>query len=304
MEKSKIASILQSRQTYSRVAQPVFLSVYFRTVILILIAFFVYHVSAGESESPEITAQGFNISITQEGILHDFGQLRVRFEVPKGIEELHVKERSYDVDLAKTPEISHFEFFDLKTQVRRMTDVTLNFQNYINKKIDSDGEYVIDLRVIDRKGNSASSELKLRVNPIITTREKMEEKALKQNHFRFQRVGKSNPTGVEIFGITWKTVDGDNVAIEISGTENNSSRLIKVNSLSYSQVRTKANLHQTISLGEEIPALLLVTANNMAAGSVFGILNNDKLYLLKVTESGTTVSTTGTTVTLTGEYKY
>ena len=124
------------------------------------------------------------------------------------------------------------------------------------------------------------------------------------HQFLFQRVGKSDPTGAGIFGITWKTVDSDAVTIEISGAEKSTCRLVKVLPSNYAKVKTQGQLDHAISLGEEIPFLHLAAANDEAAGSVFGVINQDKRYLLKVTDSEATVSTIGTTVTLTGEYKH
>jgi hypothetical protein len=266
--------------------------------------FWASSVGAAGAENPRITAQGFDISVIQEGMLHDFGQLRVRFEVPRGIEELYVKERSYEVDLAKTPEATHFALFDLKTQVRRLADVTLNFENYINRKIDSDGDYVVELRVTDRGGNSVFSRLDLRVKSPITTSEKPESKIVGVDQFVFQRVGRSEPTGTDRFCITWKTVDSDDVTIEISGDDKSSCQLVEIIPSNYATVETQGHLDQAVSLGEEVPLLHLSAANGKAAGSVFGVINKDKRYLLKVTGSEATVSTIGTTVILTGEYKH
>ena len=276
----------------------------FPQVFLLVLLLWATPVGADGAKNPRITAQGFDISVTQEGMLHDFGQIRVRFEVPLGIEELYVKERSYEVDLAKTPDTTHFAFFDLKNQVRRLADVTLNFENYINRKIDSDGEYVFELRVTDRAGNSVSSQLALRVKSPITTSQKAESKIVGVHQFLFQRVGKSQPTGADRFCITWKTVDSDDVTIEISAVEKSSCQLLKILQAKYVTVETQAQLDQAISIGEEVPFLLLSAANGNAAGSVFGVTNHDKSYLLKVTGSEATVSKIGTKVILSGEYKH
>lgn len=95
----------------------------------------------------------------QEGLLGELGRVRMRFEVPDRIEELYAKERSYDADLAKAPEMAHFPLFGLKTQVRMLTDVTLNVQNYINEKVEVEGVYVLELQVTDCKGKSAAKRI-------------------------------------------------------------------------------------------------------------------------------------------------
>lgn len=258
---------------------------------------------ADETRPPEITAQGFDITEVQQGPLGDFGRIRVRFEVPDRIEDLYIKERSYDVDLAKTPETAHFPLFGLERQVRQMTDVTLNFQNYINEKLDAEGEYVFELRVTDRSGRSASAKLRVRVVAAPRVEREPGDAAVETAPFRFTRIGASAVSGADDFGITWKTIESTRVVIELTKQKPGAEKLVELTPSDYDEVRSKRQLARKTS-GGDTPALHLSSANGKAAGSVFAVVNRQVPYLLKVTSSSTSLSEVGTTVTLIGEYKY
>jgi hypothetical protein len=258
---------------------------------------------AADTHAPEITAQGFDISDVQQGPLGNFGRIRVRFEVPDRIEDLYIKERSYDVDLAKTPETAHFPLFGLDRQVRQLTDVTLNFQNYINNKLDAEGEYVFELRVTDRSGRSASAKLRVRVVAGPRVKQEPGNTAVETAPFRFTRIGASAVSGADVFGITWKTIESTRVVIEITKKKAGAEKIIKLASSDYDEIRSRRQLARKTSGGDTL-ALHLATANNKAGGSVFAVVNRQVPYLLKITSSSTSLSELGTTVTLLGEYKY
>jgi hypothetical protein len=259
------------------------------------------HVAA--SSAPEITAQGFDIAETQEGLLGDFGRLRVRFEAPERIEALNVKERSYEVDLARTPETSHFSLFGLTAQVRQLTDVTLNLENYINQKMDSEGVYTFDLRVTDREGDTASTRLHVKVvSP--TGEEEPRSDIVQASTFRFTRVGTQHVSGAEAFGVTWKTVRAPGVVVKLTESPDGASKLVTIAPSVYKAVTTTEQLVEAIQNGTETSALRLETADSRAAGTVFGVINEGSPYILRITESNVSSSPTGTIVTLRGEYKH
>ena len=91
------------------------------------------------------------------GRLGEFGRLRIRFEAEARIAELVIKERSYEVDLASTRESENLHLFAAKRRVRDHRDITLDFENYINKKLDSEGQYHFSLTVKDKEGQSANA---------------------------------------------------------------------------------------------------------------------------------------------------
>ena len=88
-----------------------------------------------DNPPPQITAQGFTIDDIQVGALGSFSTLKIRIECVGRIQKLYIKERSYEVDLATTPEHSHFNLFGIAKKTLLRKDVTLDFQNYINKKL-------------------------------------------------------------------------------------------------------------------------------------------------------------------------
>ena len=277
---------------------------FYRSTLLLVVLAFAGYSQAKDIAAPEITAQGFDISVPQEGVLGSFGEIRVRFEVPERIDELYVRERSYDVDLAKTLEKSDFRLFGVKNQVRQLRDVTLNFQNYINEKIDKDGDYTIELRVTDRKGNSASGILLIRIDTLQTVSKQAENKTVETSAFRFERIGRSDVVGADDFGITWKTIESNQVLIEISKRDNGASKLVKITLTDYEDVITEEQLEGKIDQGNDVPVLQLATANHKATDSVFGVINHGMHYLLKVTDSDSSASPIGTRVTLIGEFKH
>lgn len=281
-----------------------FLSNFSRSTLLLVVLLFAGSLQAKDITAPEITAQGFDISVAQEGVVGAFGEIRVRFEAPERISELYVRERSYDVDLAKTVETSHFPLFGLKTQVRQLRDVTLNFQNYINEKIDSAGDYRIELRVTDREGNSVSGNLLIRVVNVVTASEQADNKPVEKSAFRFERVGASAVNGAEDFGITWKTIESNQVLIEISKQDKGASRLVEMTLEDYEEVMTEEQLEGKIAQGNDMAVLHLSTSNNKATNSVFGVVNQGVNYMLKVTDSDSSTSPQGTKVTLIGEFKH
>jgi hypothetical protein len=259
---------------------------------------------AAESATPEITAQGFDISDVKVSRLGDIGRLRVRFEVPERIEELYIRERSYEVDLAKTPETDHFNLFGIDRQVRQLTDVTLDFQRYINDKLNLAGEYEIELRVTDRKGGSASAVLLIRVLNETTELPEQSNDQVAFASFRFTRNGAADVSGAEALGISWKTVESNLVVIELAVSSAPTAHLFELVASDYDRVVNKTQLSQISIDSPEMSTLNLTAAGNRAAGSVFGVLNDEAPLIVKITGSHTALSEIGTTVTLEGEYKH
>jgi hypothetical protein len=241
---------------------------------------------------------------TQVGLLGDFGRLRVRFEAPHRIEQLTVKERSYEVDLARTPETGHLPLFGLKAQVRQVTDVTLNLEKYINKKTDSEGLYTFEFRVTDRKGKTASARLRIKVVSPPSDQKERTEEVVETSAFEITRIATHHVTGAEAFGITWTTVESEGVVIKLTKSGDGAGKLVTIAPAAYAAVTTREELSKAIENGTEMPALRLETANNTAAGAVFGVINEGAPYLLSVTESDASSSPQGTTVRLLGEYKH
>jgi len=109
--------------------------------------------------------------------------------------------------------------------------------------------------------------------------------------------------GAETFGITWKTVETNDVVIELTKERDGASRLTELTPSDYGEVRTRKQLAEKVSGGDDTSVLYFAAVHGKAAGSVFGVINREVPYLLKVTGSHTSISRLGTTVTLVGEYK-
>ena len=281
------------------------LSVLFPRFRLLLAALVLAAVSlAADALTPEITSQGFDITETQGGLLGDFGRLRVRFEAPDRIEQLTVKERSYEVDLARTPETGHLPLFDLKTQVRQLTDVTLNLENYINQKADSEGLYTFEFRVTDRKGETASARLQIEVVSPPSAQEERTDEVVETSPFEITRIAAQHVAGAEAFGITWTTVESEGVVIKLTRSGDTGGKLVTIAPAAYAAITTGEELREALRNGTETSALRLETANGKAAGAVFGVINEGAPYLLSVTDSDASSSRQGTTVRLLGEYKH
>jgi hypothetical protein len=245
---------------------------------------------AQSTSAPEITAQGFDMSKPQAGRLAKFGRLRVRFEAVDRISELVIKERSYEVDLANTLE----------------PDITLNFENYINKKLESDGQYYFSLTVKDKEGRSASTTLSVIVNREKTSLEIMEERLdrIDRGVFTFRRVGPGPVIGAADFGITWKTTEAANVTIRITNAQHGATKLLRLLEPTFDSINSKRQLIDSAADTDASHSIEIAVAKNGAAGETFAVIIHDNPYLLKIKESRTLLSELGTTVILNGEFKH
>lgn len=248
---------------------------------------------------PQISAQGFTIENVQNGTVGQFGSLRLRIESMVRITKLLIKERSYEVDLAATPEKSHFQLFGLQKKTMLRTDVTLDFQNYINKKLVQPGEYEFTIEVVDKKNQTTRTSLHIIVEEV-----KGKTTPIETGHFQLLREGKDKVSGSDKFGITWKTIDEIKVTIRISKADNGANKLARFTIEDYDNLVTKEELIQKIISASDVEKIEFDTANNAAAHEVVGIENLGKYYLLKTNLSETFLSHIGTTVTLDGEYKF
>ncbi len=256
--------------------------------------------------APEITAQGFDMNELQAGRLGKFGRLRVRFEAAERIAELVIKERSYEVDLATTLETDNFQLFGAQARVRDHKDITLDFENYINKKLENEGQYYFSLTVKDKEGRSASTILSVMVDREKTSLEIMEERLdrIDRGVFSFRRVGSGPVIGAADFGITWKTVEAANVTIRITHSEGGASKLLRLVEPAFDSVDSKSQLTVSAADAGFAENVEIATTSNGAAGETFAVVIHDRLYLLKIKESKTLLSELGTTVILNGEFKH
>jgi hypothetical protein len=262
--------------------------------------------AAQSTPAPEITAQGFEMSTPQKGWLGKFGRLRVRFEAPERIAALVIKERSYEVDLASTLEPHNLALFGTQTRVRNHRDITLDFENYINTKLESEGQYYFSLTLTDKEGQSANATLSVIVDREKTSREIMEERLdrIDRGVFSFRRVGPGPVVGAGDFGITWKTIEDANVTIRIMKSEPGASKLLRLPQPEFDSVMSKAQLASRAAKTDSAATIEIPTTGNRAAGETFAVVIRDETYLFKIKESRTMLSELGTTVILNGEFKH
>lgn len=282
-----------------------------------------WHVEADKSPAPEITSQGFRLDVEQRGMLRKFDRIRIRIEAGEKIEELRIRERSYEVDLANTPDRAHFSLFGLKARPKARRDVTLNFQNYINAKIDRQGRYEIHIRVVDEQRQSSSAVLMIQVGAEKPIEQEIDASSLPMESdgnlpvelepsapietadFTLQRIGEGNVTGATELGITWKTVASAPVTIQLSKAEFGADKLVVLQTNDFDGIETKTQLNQKVADAEVVEHIKLATTNDRAADRVFAVVNRDSPYILKVERSETSFSPRyGTTVTLNGKYKH
>ena len=271
--------------------------------------------------APTITAQGFNIATVQEGSVGQFGSLRLRIESPGRIDKLQIKERSYQVDLATTPERAHFKLFGIERKPLYSRDVTLDLQNYINQKLEQAGEYTIVVEVTDKLGQITNTNILIKLDqpepgpavevepePEQTTTEpaqsSIESAPVQTGHFEILRIGPREIEGSKVFGLTWKTVDEILVTIRVRKKDGGASKLAGLSAKDYDNVITNRHLSQLLESVEDKDYMDFDTANNAGVNIVLGVVNLGKPYLIKTGETSTELSELGTTVTLRGEYKF
>ena len=253
--------------------------------------------------SPLITAQGFDINETQTGIINNFGDIKLRIEAPGRIKRLYIKERSYEVDLATSPERAHFPLFGLPHRIEKQADITLNFNTYINEKLTTAGSYEFLIEVTDKKGGTTTVTLKVEIYPD-SKEAAIQLTPVETAGFQLQRIGAASVTGAEHFGIDWITMDEIHVGIEIKKTANRPGKLHQLSRDEYTAIKTKADLSTLIAPLYQQDVINIDIANNAATGHSFAVSDGAKQYALLILSSATSLSDAGTTVTLIGEYKF
>jgi hypothetical protein len=291
---------------------------------------------AVEEPAPSITAQGFELAQPREALAGAFSNVRLRFEVPAGIENLVVRERSYEIDLGKSSEAGQFPLFGIGRRVWSKRDVTLDFSGYLNTKLQRAGVFVLTVEVTDRNSRKARADLQIVVSePDVPEEEPEDDESAEpaanaetntdadiveptdprrdvraeplglreERPFQLQRVGKGPVQGGERFGITWKTVDEITVVIRMATRDDQPGRLARVDPLVYGEISSRDDLARALDRLELADTLEISTANDAANGAVVAVVRQNEHYLLRTDHSTTSLSDLGTTVTLSGRYR-
>lgn len=252
-----------------------------------------------DQAAPRISSQGFSLQEVQQGVVRHFPPLRIRFESAGRIKQLRIQERSYDVDLATTREPRHFDLFGLEKRVLLHKDITLDFSPYINHKLDQPGEYQFEIMITDKLGKHSQAVLKIR---LLANKDKTTP--IETGQFQLQRIGMGEVVNSETFGIHWLTVDEIMVTIRVSKSSGGANKLAQFTARDYNALRSKEQLQKQMTRAQDLDMIEFATSNNAAVDQVLGVSTPGGHYLLRVTQSSTSLSYPGTTVNISGQYKY
>lgn len=281
-----------------------------RTLTLILVAALACACMQSEPPppAPAITAQGFDITEPRAALVGEFGDVRLRLETPGKIDELRISERTFSTDLAKTMDKGLFGLFGLDQRPYSRSDVTLDFSRYINEKITAAGAYQIDIMVTDHIGQSATESVFLDVRTVDEPEHELPTPAAEPDaetaDFSFERVGPGDLSGANVFGITWKTVDPIQVTVQVAAAADGATKIARLDAADFRDVQTQSQLAEIVDRCTANEVIEFDTANAAAAGQVFAVINGEQRYILQASASETQLTEAGTTVVVTGRYKY
>ena len=277
-----------------------------RTLLALLLASCIGRGS--DPPAPLITAQGFDMAIPRVSQAGNVGDVRIRFEVPGKIESIRIAQGTFRTDLATTLDQDDFRLFGLERRPYSMSDVTVNLRNYANERLIGAGVYPINIGVTDRLGQTAEAQVLITIQGMTSSMSSPSadtiDKHVGTGEFVLQRVGPGRVSGAELFGFTWKTVDPINVTIRLEAKSDGATRIARLDGIDFDGVLNHAELVETVDrcIGDQ--TIEFDTANAAAAGQVFAVTNNDDRFLLQASASQTYLTDAGTTVVVTGRYKY
>lgn len=156
----------------------------------------------------------------------------------------------------------------------------------------------IDIEVWVKKGDKTSKSLK--INQEVTPETHPLSDAV---DFEWKRVGGANGTGLDKFGLAW-TQNTSTVAVVKT---DNKTKLVKFTADQWSKIETKEQLKEAVDKGTDITEYREVsvtdpskTYDHVLAVDVKG---EGVYYLIHVTSSKVVSETSGTTITINGQYK-
>ena len=169
------------------------------------------------------------------------------------------------------------------------------------------------ISVEDKKGQTTNTVLKVRLKspgismpPVEVSKAPIDipKTPIETDEFMMQREGRGSIYNSKPFGITWKTIDEINVTIRVSKAEGGASKLARFTSADYDRLDVKEDLSEWINVARDLKQIEFDSSNNAAHDQVLGISNLGNYYLLRVLKSNSSLSDSGTRVTLNGEYKF
>lgn len=257
---------------------------------------------------PIITAQGFDITEPREALPGDMDSIRLRLEVPDKIDAIWITEGTFRADLAKTLDKDLFRQFGLEQRPYSRSDVTVNLKNYVNENFIDAGAYQIDIEVTDHQGQSVSGRVLIDIRaasePAAASAAEVVEPVAATGDFVLQRIGPGHVSGADPFGITWRTIDPIQVTIRVEASADGATKIARLDPVDFRRVQTRAELVEIVDQCTSADAIDFDTANAAATGQVLAVRNEDQRFILQASASKTFLTDAGTTVIVTGHYKY
>ena len=262
---------------------------------------------ASASENPSITAQGFAMNTTLSAAAGEFERVGVRIEAPERIAKLQISQDGFEAELAMTPNRDLFALFGLDDRPLNAFDITLDFAPYMNSRFTEPGTYRIDIVVIDRKGGRSDASVSAAV---IGEEDEEAEQAddvagsprLEEYAAVFRREGAGEVDSDGVPGLDWVTIEPINVTIRLRAVAPNTT-LHQLSASSWSAVTTQDHLATALAQTPSLNYVDLRAARGQATDTVIGMVGNGGNTFIRLTGSTTSVSSAGTTVTLTANVR-
>ncbi|MCB0804530.1 MAG: hypothetical protein KDC05_01955 [Bacteroidales bacterium] len=165
-------------------------------------------------------------------------------------------------------------------------DFTITFPDVV--------EGTLYVEVTDKDGEKNNASFKVTVNPNTT-------ELGAATDLEWKRVGGAVATGLDMFGLKW-TSNGKKTDAQI--TKDGADKFVMLEPADWTDLATVEGLMEAISAGTDMEEYTGISAT--ASGDydeVLGVLYNETYYLIHLTHAEVVVETSGTTITIDGQYK-
>jgi cbb3-type cytochrome oxidase subunit 3 len=279
-----------------------------RSLLLILVVgTFGGALVASASENPSITAQGFAMNTTLSAAAGEFERAGVRIEAPERIAKLLISQDGFETELAMTPNRDLFALFGLDDRPLNAFDITLDCAPYMNSRFREPGSYRIYIVVIYRKGGRSEASLSAAVigeddDEAERAEDVIRSPGLDESAAVFRREGSGGVDSDGVPGLEWITIEPINVTIRLRAVAPNAT-LHQLSASSWSAVTTQEHLTSALAQTPSLDYVDLRTARGQAANTIIALVDDGGNTLIHLTGSTTSVSSAGTTVTLTASVR-
>ena len=253
-------------------------------------------------DKPRITAQGFSVDTALVRPAHGFDSVRIRVEAPSRIAMLVISTDEHDINLATTQDRSLFALFGLSQRPLHAYDVTIDVAPFMNNHFVVPATYQLAVTVTDRAGAIATAALTVTVvskrqSRIGATDAGPEPKKLRESRLTLTRQAALYVAPADRSPLTWITLEAVNVTIRLRPADPEAG-IHQLDLQSWDQTLTRDGLERRISASRTVPYVDIAAARNGAADTVIAISGGSGNVLIRITNSATSLSPLGTTVTL------